>query len=138
MLWLMNLGFAAGGQATTTSAGGYYGRVRKKYIVDGKWKSVLPHEEADFINEYIAQIEQEKEEKNLEVRQEKKKLRAVETKAVKKTPEYRREDIQVIRANISELLSQIETLDAMRREAIRVKQEMEDEEDAITLLMLGI
>jgi len=119
----------------TTRAGGGPARVRRRVIIEGNHYLVDKQEEAHLLKSYIEVIESEKKEVQKELVQARKINKAIQQE--KPTPYESLGDVS--RIDLSPIIREIKVLEKKRKDALRqyekLKAELEDEEDAITLLL---
>lgn len=138
--WLLNLGFAGGGESVAVSvAGGSYSarRTRKKLIIDGKTYNVTPAEEAQIVQAHIDRLNDEKREAEQEVKKQQKLLRIAKTTAPKKA-EHKPAQVLRVETKIEEIMESLRIIELKRREAKEIKAQIEraiDDEEAISIIM---
>ena len=119
-----------------SGAGGRPSRQRRKrIIVDDTLYNVTEAEEAQILRDYIESLKEEKQ----EVQKEVSKARKLVKKAKAQTENKPKPLYQPTKSTISSLLNELKRIEEKRKDAIRrynaIMAEMEDEEDAISIIL---
>lgn len=111
---------------------------RKRIKIDEETYFVTPYEEAKLLQEHIKRLLQRREEIKVEVKKERKKLKAIKRES--KSTRVTNVESRPIEKRVNELLKFLQSLDNKRYRKVRqlkqVKRRMDD--DAISLLLLSL